>query len=154
MGTLTRRHAMSLIGIGIGTAIADVITPGSLLAQTRDRLAIGTAGKGGVFYPLGNSLANVISKYSPGHERRSRFFHTISSRRGALLQGKGHHRAVSLNELVHKDASMTLDRYSRVVLTVLAVCLVEPATSSGDRQLKRQGQCYFTLAKGGAWQFV
>ena len=68
MGTLTRRHAMSLIGIGIGTAIAHVITPGSLLAQTRDRLSIGTAGKGGVFYPLGNGLANVISKYAPGIE--------------------------------------------------------------------------------------
>ena len=68
METMTRRQAMRLIGIGIGTSMANAITPGSLLAQTRDRLSIGTAGKGGVFYPLGNGLANVISKYAPGIE--------------------------------------------------------------------------------------
>ena len=70
METMTRRHAMRLIGIGMGTAIANAITPGSLLAQTRDHLPIGTAGKGGVFYPLGNSLANVISKYAPASKQR------------------------------------------------------------------------------------
>ena len=68
METMTRRQAMRWIGTGIGTAIANAITPGSLLAQTRDRLAIGTAGKGGVFYPLGTGLANVISTYAPGIE--------------------------------------------------------------------------------------
>ena len=59
---------MRLIGIGIGTSMANAITPGSLLAQTRAPLAIGTAGKGGVFYPLGNGLATVISKYASGIE--------------------------------------------------------------------------------------
>ena len=68
METMTRRQAMRLIGIGLGTAMAHAITPGSLLAQTPDRLPIGTAGKGGVFYPLGNGLANVISQYAPGIE--------------------------------------------------------------------------------------
>ena len=43
METITRRQAIRLIGIGIGTAHA--ISPASLLAQTRDRLLIGTAGK-------------------------------------------------------------------------------------------------------------
>jgi TRAP transporter TAXI family solute receptor len=70
METMTRRQAIRLIGIviGIGISIANAITPGSLLAQTRDRLAIGTAGKGGVFYPLGNGLATIISKYASGIE--------------------------------------------------------------------------------------
>jgi TRAP transporter TAXI family solute receptor len=68
METMTRRQAMRWIGIGIGASIANAITPGSLLAQSRDHLPTGTAGKGGVFYPLGNSLAHVISQYAPGIE--------------------------------------------------------------------------------------
>ena len=48
--------------------MANAITPGSLLAQTRAPLASGGAGKGGVFYPLGNGLATVISKYASGIE--------------------------------------------------------------------------------------
>jgi len=63
---MSRRQASSLIGIGIGTSIANIAE--SLLAQTRNRLDIGTAGKGGVFYPLGTGLATVISKYAPGIE--------------------------------------------------------------------------------------
>jgi catechol 2,3-dioxygenase-like lactoylglutathione lyase family enzyme len=55
----TRRQAIGLIGIGIGTSIANGITPGLLLAQTRDRLAIGTAGKGGVFYPSGTEVKTL-----------------------------------------------------------------------------------------------
>lgn len=58
METLTHRQAMRLIGIGIGTAIAHAITPASLLAQTRDRLPIGTAGKGGVFSTV---IARVVA---------------------------------------------------------------------------------------------
>jgi TRAP transporter TAXI family solute receptor len=68
MTTISRRQAIGVIGTGIGTSLASGIVPGPLLAQTRDRIAIGTAGKGGVFYPLGNGLATVISKYAPGIE--------------------------------------------------------------------------------------
>jgi TRAP-type uncharacterized transport system substrate-binding protein len=40
-----------------------IISPRSLLAQSRTRLYIGTAGKEGVFYPLGTAMAAVSSKY-------------------------------------------------------------------------------------------
>jgi TRAP transporter TAXI family solute receptor len=43
-------------------------TSKSLLAQTKNRLTMGTAGKGGVFYPLGLGLAAVISRYAPNIE--------------------------------------------------------------------------------------
>jgi TRAP transporter TAXI family solute receptor len=39
-----------------------------LIAETRTRFSIGTAGKGGFFYPLGSGIAALISKYAPGIE--------------------------------------------------------------------------------------
>jgi TRAP transporter TAXI family solute receptor len=62
MSTWTRRQAIKFVGIGLGTSIAGA-TPRSLLAQPRTQLVIGTAGKEGVFYPLGTAMAAVISKY-------------------------------------------------------------------------------------------
>jgi TRAP transporter TAXI family solute receptor len=62
MSTLTRRQAIKCIGIG--TSLASGMRPRSLLAQARTQLFIGTAGKGGVFYPLGTATAGVISKYA------------------------------------------------------------------------------------------
>ena len=68
MSTWTRRQAIRCAGIGAGAALAGGISPRSLLAQSllaqsRTRLYIGTAGKEGVFYPLGTAMAAVISKY-------------------------------------------------------------------------------------------
>ncbi len=37
-------------------------------AQTKTRLSIATGGTGGVYYPLGGAIANLISKYLPGVE--------------------------------------------------------------------------------------
>jgi TRAP-type uncharacterized transport system substrate-binding protein len=63
MSTRTRRQAIGWAGIGAGAALGGVISPRSLLAQSRTRLYIGTAGKEGVFYPLGTAMAAVSSKY-------------------------------------------------------------------------------------------
>lgn len=38
----------------------------STFAQEKINLAIGTGGTGGVYYPLGGGLANLLSKYVPG----------------------------------------------------------------------------------------
>jgi TRAP transporter TAXI family solute receptor len=63
MSTWTRRQAIRWAGIGAGAALGGVISPRSLLAQSRTQLFIGTAGKEGLFYPLGTAMAAVISKY-------------------------------------------------------------------------------------------
>jgi len=47
-------------------AAAALITAGSGLAQEKINLSIATGGTGGVYYPLGGGLANVLSKYVPG----------------------------------------------------------------------------------------
>ncbi len=88
METMTRRQAMRLIGVGLGASIAHTTIPGSPLAQTRVHLPIGTAGKGGVFYPLGNSLAHVISTYAPGIEATALATNGAADNMKLLHEGK------------------------------------------------------------------
>ncbi|HLO10327.1 MAG TPA: TAXI family TRAP transporter solute-binding subunit, partial [Desulfobacteria bacterium] len=38
----------------------------SAQAEEKTRLSIVTGGTGGVYYPLGGAIANVLSKYLPG----------------------------------------------------------------------------------------
>ncbi|GAC1477553.1 MAG: TAXI family TRAP transporter solute-binding subunit [Pseudarthrobacter sp.] len=60
--TLTRREALKIIGAGISLGAV----PRPARAETQTRLAFATAGKGGVFYPLGSAMATVLSKYIAG----------------------------------------------------------------------------------------
>jgi uncharacterized protein len=68
MATMTRRRAIQLIGTAVGTSLGYSLRPAPLLGQTRVGLSIGTAGKGGFFYPLGTGIAAAISKYTSGIE--------------------------------------------------------------------------------------
>jgi len=43
-----------------------LLAAGPGVAQEKVQLSIGTGGTGGVYYPLGGGLANVLSKYVPG----------------------------------------------------------------------------------------
>src|SRR5262245_33436681 len=57
---------MSKRSIGLAVlAVAAVLVTGSVLAQQR-AISIATGGTGGVYYPLGGGLANVLSKAIPG----------------------------------------------------------------------------------------
>ena len=48
-------------------AVVGTLACGSVSAQQAShRLSIGTGGTGGVYYPLGGGIANVLSKYLPG----------------------------------------------------------------------------------------
>jgi hypothetical protein len=58
-----------LIGaIALGTAI----TAGAAVAQQQLNIAIATGGTGGVYYPMGGGMANVLSKYLPGVQATAR----------------------------------------------------------------------------------
>jgi uncharacterized protein len=63
MSNMTRRHAIKLAGIGLGASLMSGLVPKELHAQARTQLFIGTAGMGGVLYPLGTAMADIISKY-------------------------------------------------------------------------------------------
>jgi TRAP-type uncharacterized transport system substrate-binding protein len=63
---MKRRSLMiSALALG-GAAIA-----GSAFAQGLN-IAIATGGTGGVYYPLGGGMANVLSKYVPGVQATAR----------------------------------------------------------------------------------
>ena len=47
--------------LALGAALAVPVA-----AQEKVNLSIGTGGTGGVYYPLGGGIANVLSKYVPG----------------------------------------------------------------------------------------
>src|SRR5260370_25763914 len=48
-------------------ALAAVLLAGAALAQQKT-IAIATGGTGGVYYPLGGGMANIISKNLPGYQ--------------------------------------------------------------------------------------
>ncbi len=62
---MSRQNRQSLTQFAIALALA--IAAGAALAQQKT-LAIATGGTGGVYYPLGGALANVLSKNLPGYQ--------------------------------------------------------------------------------------
>src|SRR5947199_10172312 len=54
-------HRLAACALALGAAML----AGSALAQQKT-LSIATGGTGGVYYPLGGGLANLLSKYVPG----------------------------------------------------------------------------------------
>ena len=52
--------------VSIGLALVALMAAFTADAQTTTRISISTGGTGGVYYPLGGGMANVLSKYVPG----------------------------------------------------------------------------------------
>src|ERR1700761_4921977 len=53
-----------LIFAALGAALA--LGSGAVLAQQQLNIGIATGGTGGVYYPLGGGMANILTKYVPG----------------------------------------------------------------------------------------
>src|SRR3954471_7751624 len=54
-------------GLATSVALGAAMLAGAALAQLKT-IAIATGGTGGVYYPLGGGLANVLSKSLPGYQ--------------------------------------------------------------------------------------
>ncbi|MEW6333395.1 MAG: TAXI family TRAP transporter solute-binding subunit [Thermodesulfobacteriota bacterium] len=52
--------------IGSIAVLVSVLLAGAVFAQEKINISIGTGGTGGVYYPMGGGIANVLSKYVPG----------------------------------------------------------------------------------------
>ena len=60
-------------GLIFGALVASVALLGGVaLAQQQTTIAIATGGTGGVYYPLGGGMANVLTKYVPGYAATAR----------------------------------------------------------------------------------
>src|SRR4030042_5583828 len=52
----------------LGIMVIFIFVASSVCAQKSVRLSIATGGTGGVYYPMGGGMANIISKYIPNTE--------------------------------------------------------------------------------------
>jgi hypothetical protein len=59
------RKALVAFTFAAAAAAVSIVTS-AVVAQEKFSLSIGTGGTGGVYYPLGGGLANVLSRYVPG----------------------------------------------------------------------------------------
>jgi len=73
--------------IVLGAVIFLVFSISSAWAQKTVRLSIATGGTGGVYYPLGGGMANIISKYIPYAEATAEV--TTASVDNCILVGRG-----------------------------------------------------------------
>jgi uncharacterized protein len=64
---MSNRKGMLIAALALGAAVAT----GAAVAQ-QTTIAIATGGTGGVYYPLGGGMANVLSKYVPGVQATAR----------------------------------------------------------------------------------
>ncbi len=71
----------------LGIILIIVLAASSVWAQKNVRLSIATGGTGGVYYPLGGGLANIISKYIPYADATAEV--TTASVDNCLLVGRG-----------------------------------------------------------------
>lgn len=95
---MTRRT----IGVTVAIAVATSLLAGAALAQQKT-IAIGTGGTGGVYYPLGGGLANILSKHLPGYQATAEV--TGGSVDNLKLIGTGQ------SELAFSMADAALDAY-------------------------------------------
>ena len=63
-----KREAFAISALAVSAAVI----AGAALAQQELNIAIATGGTGGVYYPLGGGMANVLSKHVPGMQASAR----------------------------------------------------------------------------------
>ena len=64
---MSKKTGLILAGVALGAAIFG----GAAIAQ-QTNIAIATGGTGGVYYPMGGAMANVLSKHLPGMQATAR----------------------------------------------------------------------------------
>lgn len=64
---MSKHHRFAIPALALGVSIL----AGAAIAQQHN-IAIATGGTGGVYYPLGGGMANVLSKYVPGVQATAR----------------------------------------------------------------------------------
>ena len=64
---MSKRTGLALAVLALGAALGGVA-----VAQQQQNIAIATGGTGGVYYPMGGGMANVLSKHLPGIQATAR----------------------------------------------------------------------------------
>ncbi len=116
--TLRLKQVVALVA-----AVGTLLTGGALYAQQK-AISIATGGTGGVYYPLGGGMANVLSKYLPGVQA------TAEVTGGSVdnLKLNGTNRAeVALSMMdVAIDATKGVDKFSAGKIPVRTLMVLYP----------------------------
>jgi TRAP transporter TAXI family solute receptor len=64
---MSKRTGLALAVLALGAALGS-----AAVAQQQQNIAIATGGTGGVYYPMGGGMANVLSKHLPGIQATAR----------------------------------------------------------------------------------
>jgi len=104
----------------LGVVFSFVFSLSPAWAQKTVRLSIATGGTGGVYYPLGGGLANILSKYIPYLEATAEV--TTASVDNCILVGKGKAELAFVMADTGWDAYMGRAQFKeRIPLRTLAV---------------------------------
>jgi TRAP transporter TAXI family solute receptor len=116
LGMLTRTKVL-LAGVMFGAAIAG----GVAIAQQPVNIAIATGGTGGVYYPMGGGMANVLSKHLPGMQATARV--TGGSVDNLKLVGTGQSEVAFTMVDAARDALQGEDKFkdNKIALRTLMV---------------------------------
>ncbi len=101
---------LSRTGIALGAlAICAAAVGGAAIAQQPVNIAIATGGTGGVYYPMGGGMANVLSKHLPGVQATARV--TGGSVDNLKLVGTGQSEVAFSMVDAARDALMGEDKF-------------------------------------------
>jgi TRAP transporter TAXI family solute receptor len=104
----------------LGLVVAFIFVVPSAWAQKEVRLSIATGGTGGVYYPMGGGMANILSKYNPYIEATAEV--TSASVDNCLLVGGGKSDLALIMADVGWDAYQGRGKFkSKIPLRTIAV---------------------------------
>jgi len=103
---------------------AGLLFAASGMAQEKVSLSIGTGGTGGVYYPLGGGMANVLSKYIPGLEATAEV--TGGSVDNLKLVGAGHRYIGFSMADAGQDAYRGVDKFKGKPLPLRTLMVLYP----------------------------
>lgn len=109
----------------VGAAIlAGLSFAGTVAAQDKVTLSIGTGGTGGVYYPLGGGLANLLTKYVPGYQATAEV--TGGSVDNLKLLGAGKSEVALTMADVTQDAQRGEDKFKGNAFNVRTLAVLYP----------------------------
>lgn len=110
--------------LALGAAFGAVLLAGAAIAQQPMNIAIATGGTGGVYYPMGGGMANILSKTLPGVQATARV--TGGSVDNLKLIGSEQSEVALVMVDAARDALQGVDKFSGNKVDVRTLMVLYP----------------------------
>ncbi|ARP97720.1 TAXI family TRAP transporter solute-binding subunit [Pseudorhodoplanes sinuspersici] len=152
---MSKRNGLILAGVVLSAAIFS----GAAVAQ-QTNIAIATGGTGGVYYPMGGGMANVLSKHLPGIQATARV--TGGSVDNLKLVGSGQSEVAFTMVDAARDALKGVDKFKGNPVDVRTLMVLYPnrmhvVTVEGrgiEKMADLKGKRVSTGSPGGATEVM